>query len=161
MRERCRIDALLRPCYPDPVPGRSLNSPKKTSWIRSDPETAMPHRPFHTFSAATLLCLAVMLGACSSWQTESVAPAQLVTEEHPAKVLVGLTNGDNTVIQSPRVAGDSLTGTSGSKPMSVALADIRDISVLRPSPTSTAGLLLLVGATIFAMVQISKNYQQP
>lgn len=93
--------------------------------------------------AATALLLA-MLGACSSWQVQAVAPAELVSGSSPSQVRVQLRDGRRIVLRQPTIRSDSLV--DGGDGQSVAVAEIDSIALRRFDTPRTLGLTVLIVA---------------
>jgi hypothetical protein len=93
--------------------------------------------------AATALLLA-MLGACSSWQVQAVAPAELISGSSPSQVRVQLRDGRRIVLRQPTIRSDSLVG--GGDGQSVAVAEIDSIALRRFDTPRTLGLTVLIVA---------------
>ena len=79
--------------------------------------------------------LAALLGlmGCAHLTYVSDDPETYVTSAAPSSMVVSTVRGDRIGVSSPRIAADSLMGTSTSRPEStpvaVALADIRGVYV--------------------------------
>jgi hypothetical protein len=94
----------------------------------------------HRRSAAALVLAA--LGACSSWQVQPVAPAELVSGSSPSQVRVQLHDGRRVVLRRPAVRSDSLV--SAIDDPGVAVGEIDSIAVRRFSVPRTVGLTVLI-----------------
>lgn len=55
-----------------------------------------------------LLCL--LAAACTSWRTQPLAPERIVSEMHPKRVRVTLTDSSVLVLKAPVTSGDSIAG---------------------------------------------------
>ncbi len=64
----------------------------------------------HRALIAGLLLGAQVATACTSWRVQSVTPQELIAREHPKAIQVREPGGAVYVVESPQVAGDSLTG---------------------------------------------------
>jgi hypothetical protein len=104
-------------------------------------------RPARRRPSATVLL--TMLAACSSWQVQPAAPAQLVSESSPSQVRVQLHDGRRLVLRQPTVRADSLIGRGDST--SVAVADIDSIALRRFDTPRTIGLTVLIFAVPAAL----------
>ena len=95
------------------------------------------------------------LGACSSWHTQPLTPAQVLAEQHPKAVRIVRADGNHQVIVEPQVTADSLVGSSGGRHVSVPLADIHEIAVSRGDPLKSIAMFLgVVAATAGAVIAI-------
>jgi len=106
----------------------------------SDGLTGLRHR---RASAALLLAI---LGACSSWQVQPVAPAELLGRSSPSQVRVQLHDGRRVVVGHPALRSDSLVGTAAGAADAVAVTDIDSIAVRRFDLPRTLGLTVLIFA---------------
>ena len=95
---------------------------------------------------AVTLLVATSLSACTSWQVQTVTPEQVVTTQHPSAVRVQLLDGNQIVLDSPRIAGDSILGATGGKMTGVPLAGVHDVAVRHGSTGKTIGLVIGVTA---------------
>jgi hypothetical protein len=82
------------------------------------------------------------LGACSDWQVQPVAPAELVNGSSPSRVKVHLHDGRRLVLRQPAVRADSVVGAADGP--GVAVAEIDSIAVRRFSVPRTVGLTALI-----------------
>ena len=110
-----------------------------------------------------------MLAACTSWKVQTVSPEQLIAAEHPSAVRVQRQDGSRVVVNSPRIATDSLLGmtdrrspvTADRSPVSVPLADISQVAVRHISVGSTVvglfGLGLVATAGAFLYIVLASN----
>jgi hypothetical protein len=103
-----------------------------------------------------LVQLALFLPACTRWQVEPVAPAELVSQK-PSIVRLTLPDSSHLVLTDPVVRGDSLYGhrqklnqALGRRPEAVALAQVQEIAVPRQDPTKTTLLGFGVAVTTAA-----------
>ena len=96
----------------------------------------------HRRTGAILLLTA--LAACSSWQVQPVAPAELVSGSSPSQVRVQLHDGRRLVLRQPSVRADSLVGWGDGQ--SVAVAEIDSIALRRFDTPRTIGLTVLIFA---------------
>ena len=104
-----------------------------------------------------LVLLSTSLAACSSWQTQSVSPQQLLVTQHPGKIRVTRTDSSKVVLTDPQIVGDTLygrdTGTGSTKSSAgregVALGDVGHVSLRRKDPLATG---LLIGVPAAALI---------
>ena len=77
-----------------------------------------------------LLIASVLLQGCTSWRTvpSSTGVAPVLSTERPVRV--SLSDGTVIVLESPRIAGDSLIGNLGNPPerLAVAMADVEGLA---------------------------------
>ena len=59
---------------------------------------------------ATCLLLSATMAGCASWQVADESPRQVFATERPTSVRVTTNDGEQTVLQRPRVLGDVLAG---------------------------------------------------
>ena len=97
------------------------------------------------------LLLVAALSGCTSWQPSTVAPAQLLSDEHPESVRVTRTDGSRLRIYFPRIAGDSLlgVGVTNSQHLGVSLADIRELDT--PKANAVGSVAVGVGVAALAV----------
>src|SRR4029078_436 len=57
-----------------------------------------------------LVLLSTSLAACSSWQTQSVSPQQLLVTQHPRNIGGTRTDSSRVVLTEPEIVGDTLYG---------------------------------------------------
>ena len=110
-----------------------------------------------------LLIASVLLQGCTSWRTvpSSTGVAPVLSTERPVRV--SLSDGTVIVLESPRIAGDSLIGNLGNPPerLAVAMADVtaldeRKVSVGRSAAAVGVGvgaLTVLFGILILAVLR--------
>ena len=58
-----------------------------------------------------VLLVSQLLTGCSRWSVASVSPRVLVETEHPQTLRIWEKGGSQYLLDAPRVAGDSLSGT--------------------------------------------------
>ena len=97
-----------------------------------------------------ILLVTTSLTACTSWQVQTVAPEQVVTDQHPSAVRVQLLDGSRVVLDSPRIEGDSLLGATAGRETGVPLAAVHNLAVKRGSAAKSIGLVFFVGVVVFA-----------
>jgi hypothetical protein len=85
---------------------------------------------------------------CTSWRTQQLAPQQVISERHPDRIRVTLTDSSTLVLQHPTVSGDSIIGVTSQTQVSVAPAQVARLQVRRPNGWKTFGLVYLVVGTI-------------
>jgi hypothetical protein len=101
--------------------------------------------PSQTIVLALVATGLLASASCQTWRATTVAPQQLVTQEHPSVVRLTLENGGVVVLAQPTVRNDSLA--SAVDPGAGApLTDIRVLEVRRFSVARSVGLALVVGA---------------
>jgi hypothetical protein len=93
-----------------------------------------------------------MASGCSSWHTVPVSPRELVADARPGSVRVVQPDGTRLVIGRPQIAGDSLVGLRGHRPVGVGLGDVTEIAVRRTSVLRTGGLVVGILALPFAII---------
>jgi hypothetical protein len=89
-------------------------------------------------AVVTPITLATFFSACSSWSTLKEPVAVSIAEQQPDKVRVTQTDGAETIVTSPAVQDDTLTGIlPDTRPefgtASVALADVASVEEWQPS----------------------------
>jgi hypothetical protein len=94
--------------------------------------------------AVFVLCAA--LWACTSWQADPVAPAELGARGDPQRMRVTRTNGSQVVLEDARVAEDGVHGRWERTQAFIATGEIRELEVRREDQAGTIGLIAgLVG----------------
>ena len=91
------------------------------------------------------LTLLAFMSACHKWVPLEPPVAQAITEEQPGTVRVTLTDNSQTVLEAPRVSGDSLVAIDGS----VALDDVQRAEAKRANTPATIGLVVGIAAVAF------------
>lgn len=103
------------------------------------------------------LLLTIYLPACHEWQVRDVAPAELVDHQHPAAIRVTRMDSSQVTVDQPRVAGDSIVGSSHDLRVAVAVADISRVAVRRTDALATAVLILSIAGVIIGVAAASAN----
>ena len=98
---------------------------------------------------------AASLSACTSWQVQPVAPEPLVTNEHPSAVRVTLLDGNQVVLNGPRISGDSMLGTTKAGSTGVRLVDIKELAVQHGDALKTTGMILGLAAIPFVVFGVA------
>jgi hypothetical protein len=101
----------------------------------------------HSLNVLALL-VATTLNGCTSWRVQPVSPEQLLNDEHPKAVRVQRPDSSRVILDSPRLVGDSLLGTTHGRPAGVAVADITGIAVRRSNTLKTAGAIVGIAVAI-------------
>ena len=96
--------------------------------------------------------------SCQTWRATTVAPQQLVTQEHPSVVRLTLKDGGIVVLAQPAVRNDSLASAVDAG-AGVALTDICVLEVRRLSRARSLGLALIVGAIGASWTAIARRTQ--
>jgi hypothetical protein len=92
--------------------------------------------------------------SCMSWQVQGLSPQQVVTGEQPESIRVTRPDSTQVVLTEPKVSGDSLTGLTEGRPMSVPLSDISGLAVLRQDSGKMFAIGLATGAVLGAGVLV-------
>jgi hypothetical protein len=111
-------------------------------------------------SASVRLAVMVSLlsaAACTSWKTQSAAPADVMREETSDRVRITRSDGSMIELIHPVLSGDSLSGRwantkDTSSRVSIPISDVRSVAVRRVSAGKTALLIAGVGLTAVAVV---------
>lgn len=92
---------------------------------------------------AAALLPAWLLQACYAWQTQPIAPRQVI--EQQSLVRARLVGTDRSIIEltGPRIRGDSIAGLIGMEERAVALRDVSAVQIQRFSAGRTIGLVAL------------------
>lgn len=90
-----------------------------------------------------VVVLPMYLAACTSWQVQEVAPAQMLEEEQPTEVRVTRTDGSAFVLENPQVSGDTLSGVRDGLQMSISLSTVDAIAVRKSDTGKTIGVAFL------------------
>jgi len=102
-------------------------------------------RPRPSRAGATLL-LAV-LGACSSWRVQPVAPAQVLGQSPPSQVRLRLHDGRRVVVRQPVLRSDSVVSASPGDSSALAIAEVDSLEVRKGDAAKTIGLVALIVGT--------------
>jgi hypothetical protein len=97
------------------------------------------------------------LPACTSFHVLADPAAAIAASPKPIdRARITMINGKRFEMQKVRVEGDSLRGTGyGVGERGVALADIKQVEVAKPSPGKTVALVLGVGAVVGLVVAVA------
>jgi hypothetical protein len=94
--------------------------------------------------AVLVLCAA--LWACTSWQAEPVAPAELGASGDPHRMRVTRTDGSQVVLEDARVAEDGVHGRWERTQAFIPTVEIRGLELRQEDQAGTIGLIAgLVG----------------
>ena len=85
--------------------------------------------------------LATCLTACSSWKVSTATPAQLLANEHPAKIRITLADSSAVVLTQPELLGDTLVGQSEGQRVRIATSDAVHLAVRKKDAAATVGLI--------------------
>lgn len=102
-------------------------------------------------STVAWLLLPLHLAACTVYHQRPGSPADVLTQEHPGKVQLILTDGARVLLMQPRVVADSVVGTTEytsaapSRRVAVPLEQVRQVNVARTSAGRvTLGILVVL-----------------
>jgi len=95
------------------------------------------------------LLLPCYLAACTSWQTQELAPEQVLAQEQPDQVRVTLSDGQRLELRYPAVHGDTLTGMREARQVAVPLERVSRLELREADGGKT---LLLVGGVMLGTV---------
>ena len=102
---------------------------------------------------AVLSAAAYLAAACTSWQPAPTSPRPFIEETHPDRVRVTQRDGEQLILQSPRISGDSIVGTAdGITSAGVGLAEVQELAVRQRDWQQTALLTVVGGALVAAAV---------
>lgn len=102
--------------------------------------------------SAGLLLIALGASACSGWQVQPVAPADVLqAPKPPSAVRLRLHDDSRLVLEAPRLEHDTVWGMRAGARAPVPLGDISELSVRRFSPGKTLGLVAVGVAGLFAV----------
>jgi hypothetical protein len=103
----------------------------------------------------TIVTGGAFLGACMTWQTESLQPERFRTADSTQAVRLTLTSGDTIVVYAPVITGDSLVGmrrhseasADSLERVAIPLAAVSQAETKQSDPGANAamGILALVG----------------
>ena len=96
-----------------------------------------------------LLCL--LAAACTSWRTQPLAPERIVSEMHPKRVRVTLTDSSVLMLQHPVIFGDSIVGMVAGTRTAVAPDRIGRTEVRFQNYWKTFGFVSLYAVLYFAL----------
>jgi hypothetical protein len=102
------------------------------------------------------------LGACVTWQTESLQPERFRTADSTQTLRLILRSGETLIVHSPPITGDSLTGAGangGAPPDTVARGGVpsRALDQAEVQRYDVVGPMLLAGVGVVALVAITKE----
>jgi hypothetical protein len=110
--------------------------------------------------AALLLC--VHLGGCRTWQPVQVSPRQFIEAESPYKIRFRDYSGAWTHVTYPRVAGDTIAGTTPERrpsdgklvetPIRMAVTDVPRIEAKRINGPQTVVAVVTVTSVVIGAV---------
>ena len=103
--------------------------------------------------AVAIVLLACQLSACTStWRLETLAPADVVTQQQPSKLRVYRADGRRETWYRPGLRGDTLVGwwrTDGDTPdRAMPVADIRQVATSH----TNVPVVVLLGLTAAALI---------
>jgi hypothetical protein len=88
--------------------------------------------------------------ACTSWRVHGLSPQQIVTAEQPSSIRVIRSDSTQVVLSQPTVSGDSLTGLTDGKRLSIPVPDIVGLAV----PVDDGGKMLALGLVTGAVLTL-------
>jgi hypothetical protein len=110
----------------------------------------VPHR------SISLLLIALGASACSGWQVQPVAPAEILqAPKPPSAVRLRLQDDSRLVLESPRLEHVTVWGMRSGARAPVPLGTITELSVRRFSPGKTVGLVAVGVAGFFAVAAVA------
>jgi hypothetical protein len=86
-----------------------------------------------------LLCL--LAAGCASWHTQPLTPQQVVSEMHPKRIRLTLTDSSVLVLKHPQISGDSIAGKINGTRRAVASDRIARTDVRVPHEPKDLGFL--------------------
>ncbi len=95
--------------------------------------------------AATLVL--VLLGACTSWRVQPVAPVELLGQSTPSEARVRLHDGRKVIVRQPRLRSDSVVSGFPGDSSALAVAGIDSIELRKGDAAKSIGLVLLIVGT--------------
>ena len=110
----------------------------------------MGSNPRSTHCGTVLLVIAGL--GCHSWHVQTASPSAVLEQYRPARVQVRPIDGDQFVLASPALAGDTLLGLRSGTPSRIPLATVDAVAVRRFSPGRTALLVLTVPAGLTVLL---------
>ena len=103
-----------------------------------------------------LVQLAIFLPACTSWQVDSAAPAELFGKR-PSIVRLTMSDSSRLVLNDPVIRGGTLYGhrqlpdqSRTQQPEGIPLAEVQEIATLRSDPTKTTLLVTGIAVATFS-----------
>lgn len=122
-------------------------------------------------SPARLLAIALLgalASACTTWQTQSAAPDQVLAGKTPDRIRVTRPDGSTTELVRPLIAGDTLLGswpgstlTDSTGRIAIPLSDVQSVAVQRVSAGRTVLLIGGLGLTAIAIVAAATDEPKP
>ena len=104
-----------------------------------------------------LVVLGLVVGGtgCTSWQVQTIPPAEVIARPKPPRtVRITTRDGQSFNLSDPHLAGDSMLGLFRNKPAGVSVGAIRDLATrhfnTRKTVVSTGLTLMLVWVAAFA-----------
>jgi hypothetical protein len=103
------------------------------------------------------LVLAAYMPACTSYHVLADPAAAIAASPKPIdKVRITMVNGKRFEMTKVRVEADTLRGVGyGVGERGIALSDIKQVEVAKPSPEKTVGLVLGIGAFVGLTVAVA------
>ena len=115
-------------------------------------------RPLFLKRPVAAVLVVLQLSGCTSWNVETLPPAELISQKHPDRLRVEQLDGKRVMIYGPEVQGDSLRGrpsASSKGSRAVTLASVSSVSTWHFSAGKTLGLTLGVVAVAAAAALIA------
>jgi hypothetical protein len=111
----------------------------------------------HVIRWTAALVLAAYMPACTSYHVLADPAAAIAESPKPIdKVRITMVNGKRFEMTKARVEADSLRGLGyGVGERGIALSDIKQVEVAKPSPEKTVGLVLGIGAFVGLTVAVA------
>ena len=102
------------------------------------------HMTRHQSASVAAILIALSLAGCTSWYVERVHPQAVIDREHPTAIQVREKKGAQYIMNTPALAGDSLTGTVNEARRGVPLTAIEWIAVRKPNGIGNVALFVFV-----------------
>jgi hypothetical protein len=110
--------------------------------------------------AVVLLCM--HLGGCTTWQPVQVTPREFIEAEHPYKIRFRDYSGAWLHVTYPRVAGDTISGTTPERrpsdgklveaPIRMAVTDLPRIEAKRINKPQTVTAVVVVTSVVVGAI---------
>lgn len=100
--------------------------------------------------AVSLALMVLYLGGCYSWRVQPFVPDQFVEVKQPSRIRVTTSNGEQLVLNQPRVRNDSIVGRGDAGMTGVPVSSVEQIE----TSSSNAGKAVLLGVGVASTVAL-------
>jgi hypothetical protein len=114
------------------------------------------------FRPVAVLLLCMHLGGCTTWQPVQVSPREFIEAENPYKIRFRDYSGAWLHVTYPRVAGDTISGTTPERrpsdgklvetPIRMAVTDVPRIEAKRINKPQTVAAVVVVTSVVVGAI---------